>query len=220
MNVQRAIFPGVIAGIFILVAVTGMLRAAGTGAQGDLPESRVAATEVSGADLPELLEVGSISAAGVLDIQIIPMANPALPDDGVCSISPAYPEAIQQWCGIIERYAAENGLDANLIAALILRESSGQPDAYSKSGAVGLMQVMPNDGLAKKFTCKGGPCFANRPGMKELFDPQFNVAYGCRMLAELVQEKGNMRDALKAYGPLDVGYRYADLVLETYQQYR
>ncbi|RPJ51593.1 MAG: lytic transglycosylase domain-containing protein [Chloroflexi bacterium] len=130
-----------------------------------------------------------------------------------CTISPAYPESIRQWCGEIERYARENGLDPNLISALMLQESAGQPDAYSKSGAVGLMQVMPRDGKAASFMCKNGPCFADRPSMQELFDPQYNIAFGTRMLAELIHKRGNLREALKAYGPMDVGYYYADLVI-------
>jgi soluble lytic murein transglycosylase-like protein len=95
----------------------------------------------------------------------------------------------------------------------MLQESAGKPDAYSKSGAVGLMQVMPRDGLASKFMCVNGPCFSDRPSMEELFDPEYNVAYGTRMLAELVQHYGDVRTALKAYGPKDVGFYYADLVL-------
>jgi soluble lytic murein transglycosylase-like protein len=132
---------------------------------------------------------------------------------GECSISSAYPESIRQWCEDIERYARENGLDPNLVSALMLQESAGQPDAYSKSGAVGLMQVMPRDGMAASFMCINGPCFANRPSMQELFDPQFNISYGTRMLAGLVQRYGDLREALKAYGPKDVGYYYADLVI-------
>jgi hypothetical protein len=49
--------------------------------------------------------------------------------------------------------------------------------------------------------------------MNELFDPEYNVAYGANMLAGLINYHGNVRDALKAYGPKDVGYYYADLVL-------
>jgi soluble lytic murein transglycosylase-like protein len=102
----------------------------------------------------------------------------------------------------------------------MLQESAGRPDAYSKSGAVGLLQVMPRDGLASKFMCKNGPCFSDRPSMEELFDPEYNLAYGAQMLASLVQHYGNERDALKAYGPKDVGYYYADLVLNTANRYR
>jgi len=137
-----------------------------------------------------------------------------------CTISAAYPDSIRQWCALIEQYAGENGLDPNLISAVMLQESGGQPDAYSKSGAVGLLQVMPSDGKASSFACANGPCFSTRPSMQELFDPDFNISYGTRMLADLIQRYGNIRDALKAYGPKDVGYYYADLVIGIYNSRR
>jgi soluble lytic murein transglycosylase-like protein len=132
---------------------------------------------------------------------------------GGCTLSGQYPESIRQWCADIETYARENGLDPNLVSAVMLQESAGQPDAYSKSGAVGLLQVMPRDGKAASFSCPGGPCFASRPTMQELFDPKFNISYGTQLLASLIQKYGDIREALKAYGPMDVGYYYADLVI-------
>lgn len=130
-----------------------------------------------------------------------------------CSISGSYPESIQQWCGQIERYASENSIDPNLISAVMLQESAGKANAYSKDGAVGLLQVMPRDGLASNFMCPGGPCFSDRPSTAQLFDPDFNISYGTQMLADLVAQYGDVREALKAYGPKDVGYYYADIVL-------
>lgn len=137
-----------------------------------------------------------------------------------CGISTKYPDSVRQWCGWIEREASQHGLDPQLIAAVILQESGGSADAYSKSGAVGLMQVMPRDGIAAGFQCINGPCFASRPSMDELFEPEFNISYGTRMLSGLIGKYGNERDALKAYGPKDVGYYYADIVLNIYHSYR
>jgi soluble lytic murein transglycosylase-like protein len=137
-----------------------------------------------------------------------------------CEISDKYPANIRQWCDVITRYAKEHGLEPNLVAAVMYQESGGQPDAYSHSGAVGLMQVMPRDGLAADFMCAAGPCFASRPTIEELKDPEFNVDYGTRMLAGLQSRLGSLRDALKSYGPKDVGYYYADIVLSIYDQYR
>jgi hypothetical protein len=37
------------------------------------------------------------------------------------------------------------------------------------------------------------------------------------MLAGLLQKYGNTREALKYYGPMNVGYYYADKVLGIYQ---
>jgi soluble lytic murein transglycosylase-like protein len=130
-----------------------------------------------------------------------------------CSLNKKYPTPILQWCSLIDTSAVENGLPADLVAAVMLEESGGDPRAYSISGAVGLMQVMPRDGLAASFLCAAGPCFANRPTMDQLFDPGFNIAYGTRMLAGLVEKYGGIRDGLLHYGPMDVGYDYADIVL-------
>ena len=40
------------------------------------------------------------------------------------------------------------------------------------------------------------------------------------MLAGLIAKYGNLRDALKSYGPMDMGYGYSDIVLGLYERYR
>jgi hypothetical protein len=136
-----------------------------------------------------------------------------------CGVSQKYPESITKWCGLITKHAMKNNIHPDLLAALIWQESGGNPAAYSRSGAVGLMQVMPRDGLAASFMCVNGPCFTNRPSIQELQDPQFNVKYGSGMLAGLVKKYGDTREALKYYGPMDVGYYYADKVLGIFNKY-
>jgi len=81
------------------------------------------------------------------------------------------------------------------------------------------MQVMPRDGLAAGFTCNGQPCFGTRPNMAELFDPRFNIEYGTGLLKNLFNRNGNWREALFSYGPIDVGYDYANRVLSILDQY-
>lgn len=149
-------------------------------------------------------------AAGITDSE-----NPT-----TCSVSGKFPPEILQWCELITHNANQHGLDPNLIAALIWQESGGNSTAYSHSGAVGLMQVMPRDGVASQFMCVNGPCFSNRPSISELEDPDFNVAYGTKMLSGLISRNGNIREGLKAYGPMDVGYYYSDKVLNIYEQNR
>lgn len=150
--------------------------------------------------------------------------NPVLAADAAlltteCHVSHKFPQDILQWCELITARADQTGLAPDLIAALIWQESGGDPLAYSSSGAVGLMQVMPSDGLAANFSCANGPCFASRPSIHELQDPEFNIHYGTTMLAGLVKHAGSLREALKAYGPMDVGYYYADKVLAIYKMY-
>lgn len=137
-----------------------------------------------------------------------------------CQVSDKFPAKVFRWCPIITRYSEEANLHPDLVTALILQESGGNPRVISHSGAVGLMQVMPKDGTATKFMCKNGPCFSERPTTIELQDPEFNVRFGTRMLRELVDHYGeDFREALKAYGPTDVGYRYADIVLAIFKRY-
>lgn len=136
-----------------------------------------------------------------------------------CQLSQRFPPSILQWCELITRYAEKRGLSPDLVAALIWQESGGDPQAYSRSGAVGLMQVMPSDGLAAGFVCANGPCFSSRPATSELQDPEFNIAYGTRMLAGLLKRNGSLREALKSYGPMDVGYTYADKVLSIFHRH-
>jgi hypothetical protein len=135
-------------------------------------------------------------------------------------LSPKFPNSIQQWKEIIELTTTELNLDANLIASVILQESGGDPLAYSSSGAVGLMQVMPREGLAAEFICDGNPCFQSRPSIQELYDPPFNIEYGSKMLLDLINKFGDWREALHVYGPMDMGYEYADLVLLILNKYQ
>ena len=159
-----------------------------------------------------------VQASSDAEVSVTPTAIGQGTND--CNISTRFPQSIRQWCSLIEKFAAESSLEPNLVAAVMLQESGGNPRAYSHSGAVGLLQVMPRDGLAAGFMCVNGPCFSNRPSMAELFNPEFNIAYGARMLAGLVRKTGSIREALRAYGPNDMGYRYADIILGIYNSHR
>ena len=71
--------------------------------------------------------------------------------NATCKFQERYPTKILPWCSLIETAADKYGMDALLIAAVMLQESGGQPEVMSGSGAVGLMQVMPRDGIAATF---------------------------------------------------------------------
>jgi soluble lytic murein transglycosylase-like protein len=142
-----------------------------------------------------------------------PLSSEMETTNATCEFAASYPSKIFPWCQLIETSAVKYAVDPLLIAAVMLQESGGQPEVLSSSGAVGLMQVMPRDGISAEFQCINGPCFANRPTIQELKDPAFNVDYGVRMLSGLINRHGDVREALKSYGPYDVGYLYADKVL-------
>jgi len=135
-------------------------------------------------------------------------------------LSLKYPHPIQKWRREIEYSADKYGFDPNLIAAVMLQESGGQSNVISTSGAVGLMQIMPRDGIASSFICGDNPCFKNRPSINELLDPDYNIDFGTRLLSGLLKTSGSTRNALKAYGPMDMGFYYADIILSLYSSYK
>jgi hypothetical protein len=209
----RLVIPGAILGSLLLAAVLYLVTAGLS-----YPTAALAAEEV-GEPTPAAAPAGEVIAVdqeadGALEAEVDPDISQVN-----CEVSDEFPVDILQWCGIITHYSNKRGFPPDLIAALILQESGGNPVAYSHSGATGLMQVMPRDGLSASFMCINGPCFANRPTIAELEDPQFNVSYGTKMLAGLVQKRGDIRSALKSYGPMDVGYSYADTVLALYERF-
>lgn len=222
---QRAVFIGVMWGIVLIVllaslagphlafASTQEVLKPGSGIFAPLINPSTSAGQDQAAPAPE--------AAGQPNPTAEPQVEPvSQSSSSSCVLNDNFPESVRRWCSSIERAAGEAGLDPNLVAAVMLQESGGDPNATSHSGAVGLLQVMPRDGIAASFQCVNGPCFRSRPSMAELYDPEFNLSYGTRMLAGLVQKYGNSRDGLRYYGPGDAGYSYADKVLAIVDRYR
>jgi soluble lytic murein transglycosylase-like protein len=210
-SARQMAFPSALLGSLI-VALLGFLLSAGV----SLP----AVLDASAAGLETNQSQNVVNDSNSAATSANQTAEQPAIDPTVCAVSEKYPESIRQWCTLITRYSQQYNLDPDLIAALIWQESGGNPLAYSHSGAVGLMQVMPRDGLAANFMCPSGPCFANRPTISELQNPEFNISYGVGMLAGLFNKYGSLREALLYYGPTDVGYYYADIVLGLYERYK
>ena len=95
---------------------------------------------------------------------------------------------------LIRTGAAENGVDPAYPAAVILAESSYQPEAVSQANAQGLMQLLPSTAqwIAEKF----GEEYVDGC----LFDPEINIRYGCWYLGFLMRRfDGDMTCATAAY---------------------
>lgn len=58
-------------------------------------------------------------------------------------LSPVFRPEVQYWGEVIHNWADAAGLDPNLVATVMQIESCGDPSALSRSGAMGLFQVMP-----------------------------------------------------------------------------
>jgi soluble lytic murein transglycosylase-like protein len=92
-------------------------------------------------------------------------------------------------------------LEPSLIVSLIHVESSGNPRAISKVGAMGLMQLLP--GTAEAMSAELGIAWE---GADSLYDPNLNVRLGVYYLGKLVTRFKNLDTALAAYnwGPTHI----------------
>ena len=95
---------------------------------------------------------------------------------------------------IVVGHAANYDLDPALLAAVIYRESKFDARARSSSGAIGLMQLLPD--TAKGIAVHTG---GSRFRVADLYDPEINVRYGAFYLRRLLTKYGDMRLALAAY---------------------
>ena len=95
---------------------------------------------------------------------------------------------------IIRGHARNYRLDPALLAAVIYQESKFRPDVKSDSGAIGLMQLLPD--TAKGIAIHTG---GTRFRVSDLYDPELNVRYGSWYLRHLLDKYGNERTALAAY---------------------
>jgi len=93
---------------------------------------------------------------------------------------------IRRFSSIVDVAARSHGVEPALVQAVITAESGFNPNALSRKGASGLMQLMPET--------------ARRYGVRNIFDPVENVHGGVRYLRDLLAMfNGDMRLALAGY---------------------
>jgi soluble lytic murein transglycosylase-like protein len=87
---------------------------------------------------------------------------------------------------IIRYYCQIYGIDAELVKLVIEKESNFNPNAVSTSGAIGLMQLMPET--------------AEQLGVSDIYDPWQNIKGGVKFLRQLFDMfGGDLELVLAAY---------------------
>ena len=115
-----------------------------------------------------------------------PAGNPTSTNPNYSALSRGHRVSSAEIDAAIDKAAEKNGVNANLVRALIKQESNFNPSAVSNKGAMGLMQLMP--GTARQL------------GVSDPFDPQQNVDAGVKHLKQLLDTyHGDVRLGLAAY---------------------
>lgn len=91
---------------------------------------------------------------------------------------------VDQWDTQVQQASSQTGVPANLIKAVMRRESGGVPGSTSVAGAQGLMQVMPMWGQTWGL---------------DLSDPAQNILAGAMHLKKDYDNYGNWDMAIRAY---------------------
>jgi len=127
----------------------------------------------------------------------------------------------RKYTSTINWYADHYQLPKSLVHAVVTAESAYDPDAISKAGAVGLMQLMPET--------------ARRYGVKNRRNPSDNLSGGTRYLRDLLLMFNNdLALALAAFNagenavkdngnripPYEETRRYVQKVIDFYRKYR
>lgn len=87
---------------------------------------------------------------------------------------------VRNYSEYVEKYAKEENIDPLLCYAIIKAESNFNPNAVSKSGAKGLMQLM--DETAKDVATNA---VIEYTGNENLFEPEKNIQLGIKYYAQL-----------------------------------
>lgn len=131
-----------------------------------LSPSRELAQQDSDQIVPPLLPTAEEAYCGFV-LAEIPQPEPKK------VVKPLGRRSISTYDDMMRRAAAESGHDWRLLSAIAFHESRFNPDAVSKVGAFGLMQIMPR--VAEQF---------NVP-QEEAFDPETNIRLASKLLNKI-----------------------------------
>lgn len=119
-------------------------------------------------------------------------------------------KAVTPW---VKAAAKRHGVDAELLTAVIAVESGFKADAVSRSGAVGLMQIMPQ--TADNYAT---PAERRVPAQERLRHPGTNIDTGARVLASLLKRFSSIDVALAAWNAGEGNVRRAGNKMPPYKE--
>ncbi len=152
--------------------------------------------------LGRLLLTGLLAMPGLLLAQgVVTGTEPAVAQGEVMGfpsplLLPAFSlleVAAVPWLQQLQDAAQRHGVDAHLLQALVRVESNFNPMAVSRSGAVGLMQIMPQ--TAARVAGLRGPTKSLR---QQLQDPATNLHAGALYVRYLMDRYDNQLDLVLA----------------------
>jgi len=115
-----------------------------------------------------------------------PTTAPTQPEPSARHLDPVSIERTESYSALVEQHARRLGLDSDLVKAMIYAESGGDRKAVSGSGAIGLMQLMPET--------------AGDLGIADPYDADASIGGGTRYLRGLLDRyDGSTELALWAY---------------------
>lgn len=94
---------------------------------------------------------------------------------------------------LVEKYSNEYRLEKEFVLAIIKAESNFDEKAVSKSGAMGLMQIIPS--TAKWISEELDDFYLK----ENLFDAETNIRYGCFYLNYLFSKFNSINEVICAY---------------------
>ncbi len=98
----------------------------------------------------------------------------------------------EKYSALIEKTARRNGVDPDLVRAVIWRESGFDRTVIGSKGEVGLMQIMP--GLAAADWARAKKC--PLPSRAALSDPELNIEVGSWFLGRAFRHWSKYREAV------------------------